>query len=496
MLAQKFMIKIAASIVSTLFMLISLLVMTRYVGYEYGVMMGGWALVGLINTISDLGFDTASVKFISQGKDQNTCISTHLFLKSVLVGIMVLITIAYLSVSILAGSISPENTTIIILFMVYYAVADLVWVVIRAFDGRLEAAKSSVIQASDAGMRSLVLIVLALYGSSAAVLSAGYVAGAAFSVLVALYLFRKVGYRPVRPSYLKDYIVYAKPIVVGVLLVAAISFVDKVIVGFFWNSAELGYYTVALGVAYAATAIGVAINYLLLPKFSELFSAGDWDSVKSTLWGAEKYISILFLPAVIFVMVFGDSLVTAVFGTGFSPAGEVLSILSVYIYLYLMVGILTQVLYSTGNNKLYRNATIIFSVSTFALLIALVPNNIGGLELAGMGASGAAVSLAAGYLIYAAAIHCYVKVSTKLSLHKGLARQFLAGAAVFAAAFFIRGMGPFGPLPLMLLLLMCFALFLALLFILKEMNKGDLLFILRTLNPKNAYDRSNDENGR
>ena len=474
-------------------MFISLLIMTRYVGEEYGIMMWGWSILGLINILSDLGFDTATVKFISQGKDQNSCISTHLFIKSILIGTIVLITAVYLGVLILSGGIETENVIIVLVFLVYYTVGDLVWVLVRTFDGRLEATKSAIVQASDVSVRSAILIALALSGASAAMLSTGYIVGVIFSLIVAVFLFRGIKFKLVRPVFLKEYVSYAKPIAVGLLLVTAISFTDRVMVGFFWGTSELGFYSAAMGLAYAATAVGVALNYVLLPRFSELFSAGDRTSLESVLWKSEKYISMLFLPVVIFLMVFGDSIAAVFLGAGFVPAGMILSILAPYIYLAIMLGILTQVLYSTNNNRLYRNATFVYAVSTFTLLVLLVPENIGSIRLAGLGANGAALAITFGYLVFILLTHHFVVVSTKLHLHKGLIRQFLAGAIVFAVVFLIGREGPFGLPYLILLLLLCFALFSAILFLLKEMKKEDLVFILSSLNPRKISGDSDDK---
>ena len=473
---------------SSVFMFISLLVMTRFVGSEYGVMMWGWAMVGLINTISDLGFDTATVKFISEGKDQNTCISTHLFLKSILIGIIILITVVYLIFAITVDGMTMDRVMIIVIFLAYYVLSDLVWVLIRTFDGRLEAAKSSIIQTSDAMIRSLTLMILAFFGSTASILSMGYVVGAAFSLFIALYLFRTLHYKPTKPAYLRDYVFFAKPIAVGLLLVTAISFIDKVIIEFFWNTTELGYYTATFGVVYAATAIGVALNYVLLPKFSELFSIKDRKSVENVLWKSEKYISMIFIPAVVFMMVFGDSIATVLFGADFISAGSMMSILALYIYLNIIIGIMTQVLHSTNNNHLYRNATVIYAVITLILLFLLVPENIGGLTMMGLGADGAALAITTGYLLFTIVTCYYVKRSVNMTLYKGLIKQFLAAAIVFAVLFLIRGDSTFSLLPLIPLLLLCFGLFYALLFLFKEMDKGDLRFIVDSLSPKKMYE--------
>lgn len=486
MLAHKMLVKIITSIVSSLLMFISLMIMARHVFSEYGIMMFGWSIVGLVNTLTDLGFDAASVKFISQKKDLAACVSTHLFLKSILIGIMVLITLVFLGVSILTDSISMENAMVVLVFMIYFSMAGIAWVFIRTFDGRLEAAKSSLVQASDVSMRSIVLIIVALAGSSAVILSTGYLVGAAFSIVIALILIRKIKIKLVRPVYLKEYVRFARPVAVGLMLVAAISFTDRVIVGTFWGTDDLGYYSIAMGVAYAATSIGFAINYVLLPKFSEMVSVSGNESLRVLVWNSEKYLSILFLPVIIFTMVFGNNIVTALFGQDNEPAGIVLSILSVYIYLYIILGILTQILLSTNNNRLYRNATIVFAVSTFIMLLILVPENIGPLQLAGYGPGGAAVAVTAGYLIFTILTSYYVKVSTKLSLHKGLLRQFAAAAVVFVLIYYIEMTWSFGLPVLMLLLLLCYILFIGLSMVFREITKDDLASVMRTVNHRSA----------
>ena len=493
MLAQKFAIKVIASIFSSLLMFISLLVMTRNVGPEYGMIMFGWSLIGLVNAVSDLGFDTATVKFISEGKDLNGCISTHLFVKSLLIGAMVLLTLAYLAVMILTDSISSEAMTIVIVFLAYYVLFNINWVLIHTFDGKQEATNSSIIQATETMSRSLMLIVLALFGATAVILSTGYIFGVVVSIAVALFLFRKIKYRPTRPIYLKEYVTFAKPIAVGFLLFMAISYLDKVIVGVYWGSLEVGFYTAAFGIVGAATTIGVSLNYVLLPRFSELFATNDHRKAESVLWSSEKYISILFVPAVIFMLVFGESLAPVLFGADFAPAGTVISALALYILFFIIGGILTQVLYSTNKSRLYRNATLFYIVSTFVLLIVLVPENIGSVKLMGMGATGAAIAMTAGYLIFVVIIEYYVRAAVGLRLHKGLLKQFVAGVIVFAVTFYIRGYGTFGLLPLLLLFLLCFALYGALLFVLKEMNKEDLKFIFNAVNPKKLYENSKIE---
>ena len=57
MLVRNFTFKASSQLMAALMAFISLLVMTRFVAVEYGVMMWGFALVSLVNTVADMGFN-------------------------------------------------------------------------------------------------------------------------------------------------------------------------------------------------------------------------------------------------------------------------------------------------------------------------------------------------------------------------------------------------------------------------------------------------------
>lgn len=487
MFARKYIIKVGASMLSSIFLFISLLVMTRYVGIQYGLMMAGWSLVGLFNTISDLGFNTATVKFISEGKDQNSCISTYLYIKIALAVAIVAITTVYLVINLVADMIDQDNFLIILIFLVYYIISNFMWVMIYVFDGRLEVGKSSVVQSSEGIIRSIILIIMAVCGCSAVILSFSYVIGIIISFLMALLLFKKVNFKLVKPIYFRDYISFAQPIAISLLLVTAVSFIDKVLVEEFCGPIELGYYSATMGLIYAATAIGVALNFIFLPQFSDLFATKNYDRLKETVWTSEKYLSMILLPIIIFMMVFGDELAVLLFGAGFHSAGSLISILALSIYFNIMLGILTQLLHSTNNSRYYRNATIVFACFTMILLFVLIPDKVGG-----FGADGAAMAITAGYAVFFIITSYYTKQSTGLSMHKGLIKQCAAAVISFIFMYGLHVYLPPGLLTVALSLILGALLFYLLLFLLKEFKKKDLDFIISAFSPKN-FRRIKDE---
>ena len=66
MLARNFTFKVSSQLLAALLAFVSMLIMTRYIANEYGVMMWGLALISLVNTVADLGFNSANLKFIAK----------------------------------------------------------------------------------------------------------------------------------------------------------------------------------------------------------------------------------------------------------------------------------------------------------------------------------------------------------------------------------------------------------------------------------------------
>ena len=85
MLVHKFMMKAGANILSSALSFVSLMVMTRYVGEQYGIMMWGWAFTAMFNAFSDLGFNSANLRYLSKkDEDQNAYFSTFVAVKILL----------------------------------------------------------------------------------------------------------------------------------------------------------------------------------------------------------------------------------------------------------------------------------------------------------------------------------------------------------------------------------------------------------------------------
>lgn len=373
MLVHKYVMNAISKIVASGVSFISLMVMTRYVGDQYGIMMWGMSFVAVFNAVSDLGFHTANIKSVAEGRDQNACFSSYFAVKMILTAIMVVVSVISISISAMGGHVERERETlqVVAIFIAYFVVQNLQTVMTGMFDGRIESGKSSLVFMTEYVSRSIILIVLALMQVSVTVLSSAYLAGTLVSLAMTILFFRRPKVTFVRPKYIREYAMFAAPLSVSMVLLSALSYLDKVLVGIYDGSLEVGYYAAAMGVVWAFTSFGDSLNRIILPHLSKYDLYDKESGAEEVIWRSEKYMAMLIFPLVAILMALGPELSIILFGAGYSQAGVILSYHSVLIAAFVFTGILSQVLYAANKASLYGKAVVTFSAITVILFSGL-----------------------------------------------------------------------------------------------------------------------------
>lgn len=95
---------------------------------------------------------------------------------------------------------------------------------------------------------------------------------------------------------------------------------DSVMLGFMKGDAEVGYYTVAVKVKLALVSFLIAINGVLLPRFSYYLESGARDRMNSILRKTTKVMLGISMPLAILFMIFAREVVMILAGSDFEPA--------------------------------------------------------------------------------------------------------------------------------------------------------------------------------
>jgi len=494
MLIHKYVMNVVSKVVASLMSFVALMVMTRYVGDQYGVMMWGMAFVAFFNAVTDLGFHTANMKFVAEGRDQNACFSTYLTVKLGLVLVMAALSSAFIYASMRDGSVGRDTVLVVIVFIAYYIVQDIQATLTGMFDGRLESGKSSSVFMIEYVARSFILMALAVMKVSPAVLSLAYLLGTLISFSLAVYLFRRPRIRLVRPVYIKEYIRFAAPLSFSILLISSLDYLDKVLVGIYSGSLEVGFYAASMGIVWAFTSFGGSLNRIMLPHLSRIDIGKNPEEGERAMWTAERYMAMLILPPVIFLMVLGPEVSTLVFGAGYRQAGVILSYHSVMIAAFIFTGMLTQVLYASGRVALYGKAVMAYAVVVICGYALLIPDNVLGFQLGGLGGVGAAISLSAGYAFLTVLLAYLIRQKVGIRFYSKFWKH-LASAAVslLCLAAFVRYFDADGILMLLISGAVCLLSYAASSFILGELRREDVMMMADALSPKKLKESLDEE---
>lgn len=491
MLVHKYIMKVISNIVAAVASFVALMVMTRYVGLEYGVMMWGFAFVALFNAVAGLGFETAHIKFVAEGKDLNNCFSTYAVIRSLLTGLMVVLTTAFTIFGIHNGSISSELAFVVFVFIIYYAIWDIRSILTVTFDARLESGKSSIIIIVESVIRSVILIALALMQVSAGVLSSAYLIGMIIAAITSLALCRNNKIRLVRPTMFREYMRYTAPLVISSLTLMIVEALDKVMIGFSGDALEVGYYAAAMGAVVAVVMLGSSMNNVILPQLSSPEMTSSRSKSEGLVWMSQKYLLMFLFPIMAVLMVFGQLIASVLFGSGYSRAGLILSILGIMMVLKVISGVLSQVLYASNNAKLYTKASVIYCVFVTVLYFLFIPD-VG--IWTWTGGVGAALAVTIGSLLYIVLLSYYVKHAAGIRVYPNLWKHMVSlilTLSVLVAFWYCFDVS--GPIWMILVSMVGLLVYFGVLALLKEFRRSDIKFFMNALSPKQLMNSLDEE---
>lgn len=491
MLVHKYMMKAASNIVAAVSSFVALMVMTRYVSYEYGVMMWGFAYVALFNIIVEVGFETAHIKFVAEGRDQNDCFSTFATIKLLLTAVMVSLAFATVLLGVADSGFDSGAAKVIVIFIVYYAVSNFKSILSITFDARLESGKSSIVLMVESISRSGFLIVLALMQVSADLLSLAYLLGMVLTAVTALILCRNIDIRPVRPTMFKEYITFAAPLVISSFVLLAMEALDRVVIGLNGNPYEVGYYAAAIGAVIAGVSLGTSMNNVILPQLSSPEMTCSKIKTENLVWTSQKYLLMFLLPITAVLMIHGEAIAVVLFGADYYRAGTILSILSIMMTLKILSGVLSQVLYASNNTRLYTKASVIYGVLVITLYFLLIPISS---SFPWTGGVGAAIAVTAGSIVYIVLLTYFVKHSTGIGVYRQLWKHVSAMLMTLTVMLFsLYYFDVSGILGAMIASILGVTTHMVILILLKEFTKEDIEFFRNAMNPKQIYESLEDE---
>ncbi len=475
------------------------------------------SFLALFNIVADLGFRGAHVKRVSEGQDLGTCIGTYAAIKLILTGLMVtiIVTAIFIWKNVFQQGFTDATTeSMIFVFIIYYIFSNLSSIAIITFTGTREIVKRELPDIFGKVVKLPLIILVALAGvgtagisplvewphflqplqqlianHAASSLAITYVINAMVLFFIGLWLLRK--YPIKRPNWgmFKSYFSFALPMMtLSFFSIISIN-VDKLMIGYFWTSVEVGYYFTVQRILGVITILYIGVNTVLFPTLSEYHSYNNFEKIKKTTHLAERYISMVMIPPIVIIIIFANPIIGIMLSNAFLPAAPVLIILAIYAFILGLRAPYGSLISGINRPSIAAKIGITICITNISLNYLFIPK-WGLLSNFGInGPTGAATATVISCIVGFFGMRIMAKKLTGIKLLQSHTPRHITAGVIMAVILYclnflfplIRWYHILGSAGVGL------AIYLGVLFITQEFKKEDLIFFLGLLHPKEMF---------
>jgi len=455
-------------------------------------------LLGLFELVSDLGFGLAHIKLVSEGRPLERLLGTYLLLRILLVLLMVGLFYASLWLWLgLTGTLFEGSTTMGIVHVVvlYYIFNALILVPTTTFDGLQRTALSQGGFLVQHPVKFAVIALTAVLGLGSFYLATAYALASAAGLVVVWVIYLRHRFPIGAPdlSLVRPYLRYALPLMVGSLFGTVVLNTDRVMLGFFWDQVQVGWYFGVQRVTAVLLVATSALSVLLFPQISSLLSARREAEARSLVLAAERYLSIVVVPLAAILVVLGPAVITVVLAATFLPAATSMSFLALAVVGSALV--MPRINYLRGAGRLAVAAGVsgLIAGANVVFNLLLVPKGAPVLAIPGLreipleGSTGSAAATLIATMVGLAV--AWALTSSRDAVGPPRRCHLVHGAAALAAALVVLVASDFGALAtrwytLGLWSLALLGIYAALLWAARELRPADVRFFWALLSPR------------
>jgi len=366
-----------------------------------GIIGFAMAFVSMFNVIGDLGFSQAHIKRVSEGQDLGTCIGTFAAIRLLLNLLMVAVLLAgiFLWKMFFHGGFHDATTeSVVYVFILYYVFVNIQQIPIATFNGKGEIAKLQFTSMFENIVKVPLTVLVALAGVAAVGIAPlvvwpqalqpfqrflashavgsqamAYVFGIITSCIVGFWIMRKYPWKRPNMALAKSYFTFALPTLLISILLTLSTNIDRIMIGFFWTSREVGYYYSVQQIMQIILIISAAMTTVLFPTFSRFHTATDYEKIRQTISTAERYISLVMIPIIVALIVFARPVINIMLTDEFYPATPVLVSLSIFAFIYTYMALHTSLIQGINKPAIAAKNGVIVCLTNIVLNFLVIP---------------------------------------------------------------------------------------------------------------------------
>ena len=164
----------------------------------------------------------------------------------------------------------------------------------------------------------------------------------------------------------------AWPLLFSGLMLYLLNWTDLIMLGMMVDEDEVGIYNIAYKIGTLGFLVIVTVNIIMMPKMAELYGKGDLSGLKKFIHKSTRLIIFTTLPIVACIVGL-SGYILSFFGEEAIAGQSTLIIISAGILFSAMCGNTDQILNMTGNEKVFRNITVVCFLANISLNYLLIP---------------------------------------------------------------------------------------------------------------------------
>ena len=351
---------------------------------EFGLLYSVLAFIGLFSLFRDIGLNPALIKYIPEyvlKKDKKAIKSAFVFVFLVQISIS---TLAMVPVFVFSDFFAKEffKTPLSIPVLHFFAltfIASVLFHLLQAFfQGFQKMGFYSILEP----MRLIFVfgtsIVLISFGLGVKGVSIGYFLGIILAILIgSLILLKTFPLFSIKGKIdgglINHLFKFAFPVILAGVASASVGYADTILLTYFKNLEEVGYYQVAIPISDAAGLFVGAMSIVLFPMVSELWALKKKRTVTNGIHLTIKISLLVLIPVTAIVISSPEIIISILFTDKYLPAAAPLQILTVGIVFQSLTIILFFLLKGIGRPMVATKAVVIMAIMNLVTNVLLIP---------------------------------------------------------------------------------------------------------------------------
>jgi O-antigen/teichoic acid export membrane protein len=352
--------------------------------YQYGLLSISRSIVGIIAPIALLGLSTSLVRYIPSIRIASTEKLNQYIITAFAVSIVSVVsaTFLWLLLSDYVATVIFHDVNLVLIFkviavlIILSALSALITDTLRGFEEFKMYNFLSVSMATMALFFSLVLVYL--LGFEALFVICGSIISIFITVLYGLFFVkRKLSISFSKSQFEKEIakklLKYGLPLVPGSFFLILMTSIDKFAIGSLMNVTNVGYYSIASGIALMAVSLAEPLGVVFFPTFSRLLATNKKEQTSGYLHILLSLVVYVMVPLSIGIILFATPIIKILFGVVYEPAIYPLMILMFGTAFYATYIVFRGYIATVFNTTIFIKMLGISGIINIILNFSLIP---------------------------------------------------------------------------------------------------------------------------